>query len=120
MFQLKTLLERAVKERCDTYSDRQELLELGLPVPPPATMKASSKVGNQEEYAPFINEEADLPTIHEAYQYLNKGLLEVMSIVKFGIKQANCLTYTNLICHFRKVLLFFQYFFYSQFAIELS
>jgi len=70
--QLKTLLERAVKERCDTYSDRQELLELGLPVPPPATMKASSKVGNQEEYAPFINEEADLPTIHEAYQYLNK------------------------------------------------
>ena len=72
MFQLANLLERAVKERCDTYSDRQELIELGLPVPPPKTMKASSKVG-QEEYTPFINEEADLPTIHEAYQYLKKG-----------------------------------------------
>ena len=72
LFQLKNLLEKAVKERCDTWSDRQELLELGLPVPPPKTSKASSKVG-QEEYTPFIDESADLPTIHEAYQYLNKG-----------------------------------------------
>ena len=38
-------------------------------------MKASSKVG-QEEYTPFINETADLPTIHEAYQYLVKVYIE--------------------------------------------
>ena len=118
MFQLKTLLERAVKERCDTYSDRQELLELGLPVPPPATMKASSKVGNQEEYAPFINEEADLPTIHEAYQYLNKGLLEVMSIVKFGIKIV--LHLPILYASTGKCFYFFNIFVYSQCSMELS
>lgn len=68
-------METSVKERIDSYSERQELLELGLPVPPPKTMKASSKVGN-EEYTPFIDETADLPTIHEAYQYLVKVYVE--------------------------------------------
>ena len=69
------MLEVAVKERIDTWSDRQELIKLGLPVPPPKTMKASSKAGN-DEYSPFIDETADLPTIHEAYQYLVKVYVE--------------------------------------------
>merc|ERR1712008_213252 len=85
--QLKSLLEKAVRERCDTWSDRQELLELGLPVPPPKTSKASSKVG-QEEYTPFIDEAADLPTIHEAYQYLNKVYINDIQELKKKRKAA--------------------------------
>ena len=69
-----------MKERVDSYPERQKLLE---------QMKYEQEYeergkrehiqitkGGKEAYTPYINEEADLPTIHEAYQYLVKTYVE--------------------------------------------
>ena len=69
-----------MKERVDSYPERQKLLQ---------QMKYEEEFAERGErrehiqitkskdaYTPYINEEADLPTIHEAYQYLVKTYVE--------------------------------------------
>ena len=76
--QLRKLLESALKERIDTHSERMALIEQGVDSPTCVLQKGrnASKMSAEKDYLPYINEFADPPTIHEAYQYLIKVYID--------------------------------------------
>merc|ERR1711894_613513 len=83
---LRKLLEKSMKERVDTYPERQKVLAL-IKAEEEDSDEDAPRMHRQvtkgkEGYTPYINEEADLPTIHEAYQYLVKTYVENVLIRK--------------------------------------
>ena len=85
-FQLRKLLEKSMKERVDTYPERQKILKL-IKAEEEDSDEDAPRIHRQitkgkEGYTPYINEEADLPTIHEAYQFLVKTYIENVLIRK--------------------------------------
>lgn len=89
-FQLRKLLEKSMKERVETYPERQKILKLikaeeeddSEDDEPGKPRQHRQITKGKEAYTPYINEEADLPTIHEAYQYLVKTYIENVIIRK--------------------------------------
>ena len=75
-----------MKERVDTYPERQKILKL-IKAEEEDSDEDAPRIHRQitkgkEGYTPYINEEADLPTIHEAYQFLVKTYIENVLIRK--------------------------------------